>query len=136
MAVLLERQAAFVDKHPPMRPWLLPLLESFIRDGDEALFTPPAMQPQSKRETKPRVFRSAESLRIERDRLVARRAPLLAPLLPEMAAAGGAGIGRKRGDRIIKREDGRLRRYVELTRRIDALNDRILRAEHRERKAS
>lgn len=41
IALLLERQAAYEREHPPSPPWLRPLLEWFVRPGDELLFTPP-----------------------------------------------------------------------------------------------
>lgn len=139
MALLLERQAAYVAEHPPAPgvTWAArPLLEWFIQPGDEELFTPPKEVPQPKRETKPRVYRPAASLREERDRLIAQRAPLLVPLSPDRAASGGVALGRKRTARMQQREDRRLQQYVALTRRIDALNVRIESADIRERKAA
>lgn len=132
IALLLERQAAHMAAHPPVQPWLRPLLEWFIQPGDEELFTPPEVEPQPKRVTKPRVYRSAASLREERDRLVAQTRPLLEPLSPDRAASGGVALGRKRTARMQQREDSRLRRYVALTRRIAALESRIAAAEVRE----
>lgn len=134
MALLLERQAEHVAANPPARPWIKPLLESFIRPGDEALFTPPEETPQPKRETTPRVYRSAASLRAERDRLVARTKPLLEPIATDTAATHGAALGRRRTDRLAAREDSKLRKYVELDKRIKALEGRIARAERREGK--
>ncbi|NYD39933.1 hypothetical protein BJZ21_004048 [Nocardioides panaciterrulae] len=137
MALLQERQAAYVAEHPPAKPWLVPLLEWFIRAGDELLFTPPKETSQPKRRTKPpRTYRSAASLRDERARLIAQRAPLLEPISPDRAASGGVALGPKRTARMQRREDSRLQKYVALTRRIDSLTNRIERAEIRERKAS
>lgn len=132
MALLVERQEEHVAEHPPARPWLRPLLEWFIWPGDEDLFTPPEVAPQPKRETKPRTYRSAASLREERYRLVRLAEPLLTPLSPDRAASGGVALGRKRTARMQKSEDSRLRRYVALTRRISALDARIASAERRE----
>lgn len=136
MALLLQRQSEWESEHPGRQPWARPLLEWFIRDGDELLFIPPAEVPQPKRETKPRVYRTAASLREQRERLVTQRAPLLVPLSPDRAASGGQALGRKRTGRMQQREDARLRRFVELDRRIRALDYRIQRAEARERKAA
>lgn len=138
MALLLERQAehmAASSRSTDGRitwPNLPPLLEWFIRPGDENLFTPPKPTPQPKRATTPRVHRSAASLREERDRLIALRDPLVTPLLNDRAASHGQALGHKGTARIQKREDSRLRRYVELDKRIQALDGRIARAERRE----
>lgn len=135
IALLQQRQAEYVAQLSPRRhPWVVPLLEWFIRDGDEHLFTPPKEQSQPKRVTKPRTYRSAESLRAERDRLIAQRDPLAVPLLSDRAASHGQALGAKRTARIQQREDSRLRRYVELDERIKALDVRIARAERREAK--
>ncbi|MEQ7847761.1 hypothetical protein [Nocardioides kribbensis] len=138
MDLLLERQAEWERKHAgdPRRPWARPLLEWFIREGDDLLFTPPEEQPQPKRATQSRVYRSAASLRAERDRLVTQRAPLLTPILTDRAAAGGVALGPKRTARVQAQEDRRLQRYVSLTRRIEALETRIQRAEAREVRAA
>lgn len=133
VALLEQRQAAYVAEHPPARPWLVPLLEWFIEPGDEDLVDLPKPTPQPKRVTTPRVYRSAASLREERDRLVAQRDPLAAPLLGDRAASHGQALGPKRTARIQQREDSRLRRYVELDKRIRELDVRIARAERRER---
>ena len=133
MNVLLERQAAYETEHS-RRPGFPPLLEWFIRPGDEELFTPPPETRQPKKITKPRTYRSAASLVEERDRLAAKAAPLVAPLLPDRAASHGKAIGVKGTARIQAREDSRLRRYVELNKRIRALESRIARATARERK--
>lgn len=141
MAVLLDRQATYEAEQAAqhtddIRPhsWARPLLEWFIRPGDELLFTPPAPVPQPKRETTPRVYRTAASLRVERDRLAAEAARLTTPLSSDRAASGGVALGRKRTARLIARQDRRLRRYVALDHRIRALDDRIARAERREAK--
>lgn len=136
MALLVERQEDHMREHPPARPWLKPLLDWFIRPGDEDVFTPPAVEPQPKRVTTPRTYRSAASLRDERDRLTAQAAPLVTPLLNDRAAAGGQALGQKGTARIQKREDARLQRYVALDRRIRALDARIASAEARERRAA
>jgi len=132
MALLTERQRAYMAERPPVKPWLKPLLEWFIQPGDEDLFTPPPVARQSKRETTPRVYRTAESLRAERDRLATRAALLVAPILPDRAASHGVALGRKGTARVQQREDSRLRQYVALDRRIKALDGRIARADARE----
>lgn len=132
MTLLLERQAEHMAANPPAQPWAKPLLEWFIRDGDEELFTPPPETPQPKREPKPRVYRSAASLRVERDRLATQAAPLVAPIANDRAATHGAALGRRRTDRMAAREDAKLRKYVALDKRIKELDRRIERAERRE----
>ena len=135
MTLLMERQAEYMAEHPTVKPWMRPLLEWFIQPGDEQLFTPPPDPEQPKPISKPRVYRSAASLRAERDRLQARADRLATPILPDRAAAGGAGLGPKRTARVHAAEDRKLQQYVALTKRISALDSRIARAEAREVKA-
>lgn len=136
MDLLLQRQADWErdNRINEARPWVRPLLEWFIRPGDEELFTPPAETPQPKREANPRVYRTAASLREERDRLAAQAEPLTRPILSDRAAAGGVALGAKRTARVQKSEDRRLQKYVALTRRIESLEHRIRLAEAREAK--
>ena len=147
MDLLLARQAAYVTEHPPARPWILPPLEWFVREGDEALIDMAAIDASNKaparsiaakpdRDPRPRVYRSAASLRGERAELVARRDACAQVGLPDRAAAGGEGIGVRRGRRYLKRMDNALRRYAVLDQRVKTLDSRIARAEAREAKAA
>lgn len=143
MDLLVERQNAHMAEHPPTLPWLVPLLEWFIQPGDEDLVDMDAIEASNARssdspkpERTPRVYRTSESLREERDRLIAQRAPLAEPISPDRAASGGVALGAKRTARLQTREDSRLRRYVALTRRIETLDHRIRSADARERRAA
>src|SRR3954471_14726815 len=61
MEILLARQAAYVSRNPGT---LLPLLEWFIRSGDEAYVILPEVVRAEKRKPTPRMYRSAASLRV------------------------------------------------------------------------
>lgn len=132
IALLTERQQAHLVVHPPAKPWLKPLLEWFIQPGDEDLFTPPTNAPEPKRPTTPRVYRTAASLRAEREDLISRRDATVPESLPDRAAVTGQGIGIKRGLRYAARMDRALQKYTALDRRIRELDGRIARAESRE----
>jgi len=129
IALLLERQAEAVTGNP-LAP--APLLESMVRPGDEALFTPPVEQPQPKRVTAPRRYRSAADLRAERDRLIGRRDAVAEPVMPEVAAAHGVALGARRTARAQATQDRRLAQWADLNRRVEALDQRIAAATRRE----
>lgn len=165
MQVLLDRQAEWIaaqparqaadaqierikreypDANPCLKPgWEapVPLLEWFVRPGDEDLVDLPESKPEPKRTPKPRVYRSAESLREERDRLQARRSVIVADDGGDMAEVNLSPSSRSRaarnaGRRRFAKLDRDLERYATLTRRIDSLNFRIARAEAREERAA
>jgi hypothetical protein len=136
MALLHQRRDEWMAAQPPRtytpRAWVAtPLLEQFVRPGDELLFTPPTEQPAPPPSSAPRRDRwslSVDDLRARRDRLRAEADLLAEPEITDRAAAGGVGIGVARSRRAARRMDGRLARYVDLTRRIAALDARIARA--------
>lgn len=141
MALLLDRMREWTDTHTHA-PGYPPLLEWFVRDGDEHLVDMDAIRAandattdQPRPAAKPRRYRTAAELRDKRDRLAARRDALADIALPDRAAATGQGIGRKRAIRYAARMDSRLRRYVELDVKVRALEDKIRRAEAREARA-
>lgn len=136
MDVLLERQAEYELDHPAVRPWLRPLLEWFVRPGDEKLVDLPApvvSAPAAKPPTRPRTYRTVESLRAERDRLQARADALVGSAgVPDRAASHGEAMGRSGTRRQSASDDRKLAQYVEVAKRINTLDYRIARAEARE----
>lgn len=131
MTLLLQRQDAWRAANPGTR--LPPLLEWFIRPGDEDRFTPPKPTPRApKPPTRPRVYRTAASLTAERDHLQQQADALTGTPINDRAAAGGCGIGIRQAARVQTQQDNQLRRYAALLRRIDSLNQRIRRAQARE----
>lgn len=136
--VLVQRQEAWLRAHPSARPGFPPLLEWFIEARDEEFVQLPESEPAPKKERKPRVYRSAESLREE-----------LAEVERRMAAVAGAGdcgdgavvnlspFARSRAARVAGRKrfeqmDRALEKYGRLRRRRDGLRCRIAAAEKRE----
>jgi len=132
MTLLLERQAEAATGNP-LAP--APLLETLIRPGDEDLFMPPAEQPQPKRATKPRQYRTAAELRQQRDALIARRDAVAEPVMPEVAAAHGVALGARRTARAQVTQDRRLAQWADLNRQVEALDHRIAAATRRENPA-
>ena len=137
-------RSAPIEGSPPFTPkaWVRPLLESFVLPGDEDLFTPPKAAPAPKREATPRTYRSAASLREERDALLARRDGLVkaddGSVEADPFAIGNISTqalyprARAAGRRRFARMDRELERFASLTRRIDVLDSRIAKAEARE----
>jgi hypothetical protein len=125
MDLLLERQTHWRASHPhdPRYP---PLLEWFIQAGDEDLVELPAPSPRP--QPQPRRYRSAESLRAERDRLIARRDEITTGghQDPAMCNLGG----RRRWDQL----DRDIEKVARLTKRVDTLGWRIAAAESREQR--
>ncbi|MDM8084726.1 hypothetical protein QUV83_08125 [Cellulomonas cellasea] len=131
MALLEQRRDAYEAEHPTARAWVRPLLEWFIRPGDEALVALPTTAP--KRQTTPRTYRTAESLRADRDRVDAEIRRLSdSAALPDRAASHGVALGRARTARHQARADRALARAAELYQRLSVLDGRIARAERRE----
>ena len=137
MEVLVERQRTWERKHttPDMRPRYPALLEWFILPGEELLVRLPEPAPT----TRPPRYRSAESLRQERDQLVQRMAAIAgtgdtpdraaANLSPHSRSRAARTAGRRRFDQM----DRALETYARLSRRLTAMNGRIARAEAREK---
>lgn len=130
MQLLLKRQSQWLASNPPATRGRLtslpPLLEWFIRDGDEDLVELPT--PTPKPAPNPRTYRSAASLRTDRDRLIAQRDAITTGghQDPAMCTLGG----RRRWEKL----DRDIATVAELNRRIDALNGRIASADAREQR--
>lgn len=148
MALLQRRQQEWLDAHATeVAPRFPPLLEWFIRDGDEdlvdpAILNPPPVQAAPKR-AKPRAYRSAESLRQERDRVQAQldaihnrdggdRGDRAAANLSTRSRSRSA---RSAGRRRFEQMDRDLERHGKLTVRLKHLDQRIAAAEAREARA-
>jgi hypothetical protein len=130
LALLQSRRDEHEAEHPA-RPGFPALLEWFVRDGDEELFTPPAETP--KPAPQPRHYRSAASLRAERDYVAALRDRVAdSAALPDVAASRGLALGARGTARHQQASDRALARHAALTARIDHLDWRIGRAERRE----
>jgi len=140
-------RSAPLEGSPPFTPkaWVRPLLESFVQPGDEDLFAPSKAAPAPKRETTPRTYRSASSLREERDRLQTRRDGLVkaddGSVEADPFAIGNISTqalyprARAAGRRRFARMDRDLEQFAHLLRRIDVLDSRIAKAEAREERA-
>ncbi|WP_134667862.1 hypothetical protein [Amycolatopsis sp. CFH S0078] len=138
--VLLERQTAWLDSLGQVRPKYPPLLEWFVQDGDEQWVQLPEHQPVPKPERKPRAYRSAESLREERDRVQAQMDVITGSgsddaasvnLSPRSRNRAAARAGRARFAKL----DRDLERYAKLSTRLDRLDGRLKAAEAREARA-
>lgn len=138
--LLLARQAAWMSRNPLRKtrlPSLPPLLEWFIREGDENFVRLPEKPTTPKRERTPRQYRSAVSLREERDRVQAQMDritsdgcddPASVNISPSARSRAAARAGRARFAKL----DRDLERYTALRKRLDRLDFRIVTAEARE----
>lgn len=137
--VLASRRAAYESARKRTGPLLRypTLLEWFVRDEDVQYVVLPEPVAQPKRTPKPRVYRTAESIRAELEKTTAERDAIGSGDIPDRAAANlspharskaAARAGRRRFDRM----DRDLERYVQLSKRIDALAARLAQAEVRE----
>lgn len=135
--VLLRRQQAWLGSLGQVRPKYPPLLEWFIQDGDEQWVQLPESAPAPKRERKPRTYRSAASLREERNRVQAQMDqiagtgsddPASVNLSPFSRNKSAASAGRARFAKL----DRDLERYAKLSARLERLNGQIRSAEARE----
>ncbi|WP_133116296.1 hypothetical protein [Amycolatopsis antarctica] len=136
MQVLVARQQAWHARNPHVK--LPALYEWFIEDGDELYVIVPKQAPAPKKTVTPRVYRSAESLRAERDKLDADMARVAGAgdpgdraatnLSPYSRSRAAASAGRRR----FAQMDRALERYTAMSRRRDALDSRIAKAEARE----
>jgi hypothetical protein len=115
-----------IDRTPDMWPSLPGYSEALaaIERGED-----PCAQPV--REKNPRRYRSAESLRRERDKLIELRDNIKPPSLPDDPGAL-SGIRRKPRAKDAQLTDSALRRYTEITGRIRDLDSRIVKADARE----
>lgn len=137
IAVLLARQAAWISRNRSYGADRPPLLEWFIRDGDEDFVHLPEEAPSAKRERRPRVYRSAASLREERAKVQARMDaitgsgpddPASTNLSPFSRSKAAARAGRRRFEKL----DRDLERYTALSQRLARLDGRIMLADARE----
>jgi hypothetical protein len=142
MEILVARAADWEARHPTptefppgaIRPRLRlpPLLEWFIRDEDELWVQLPEPQRTPKPEPKPRYYRPASYWRERCDRITVQMDALAAPILPDVAAARGQAIGRKRTARVQERMDSQLARYTALRRKLNHAEGMLRAAEQRE----
>lgn len=134
--LLLSRQQEWVDTHLPRPdarlPRMMPLLEWFVRDGDEHLVDIPDPQPVPKPVRQPRKYLPTSHWRTETARIHARMAALEEPLLPDRAAAGGQALGVKRTRKAMATQDRKLEEYVALQRQLEKVESKLRAAEYRE----
>ncbi len=138
MELLAARSAEWRAANPPRegvtpKPWIMPLLTWFIRDGDEELVELPP-EPEPKPKPKPRYYRPASYWRARCEALKPQMAALAEPIIPDRAAAGGVALGPRRTARVQKLEDGRLQRYTALSRKLEHAQRMLRAAETREAK--
>lgn len=140
MSVLAERQRIYEQAHakPGPRMRFPALLEWFIQPGEEHLVLLPEPAPAERPAREPRTYRSAESLRQERERVAAEMTRVAGiGDLPDRAAANLSPHSRSRAARNAGRRrfavmDRALETYARLNRRLAVLNGQIARAEARE----
>lgn len=140
--VLVGRQEAWLEAwhaaHPGMYLRFPPPLDSFVAPGDEDFVILREAAP--KRAPRPRVYRTAESLRAERDEVERRMAAVAGEESTDGAVVNLSPNSRSRaartaGRRRFEQMDRALSRYTALRAKRDQLNGRIARAEARERRA-
>jgi hypothetical protein len=140
IALLVARRDAWEARNGGARPYGLPaLIEWFIEDGDEKFVQLPEDKPAPKRERNPRVYRSAASLREERDAVQAKMDAITGEDTTDGAVVNLSPFSRSRaarnaGRRRFAKLDRDLERYTALRTRRDNLNFRIATAEARESK--
>ncbi|WP_280454819.1 hypothetical protein [Nocardia brasiliensis] len=137
MQVLLARQADWVARNssPTTGDGLfrcMPLPEQFVRDEDASLVVLRERTPRPKPTPAPRYYRPAAYWRGKIARFEARAAKLAMPIITDRAAAGGAGLGRKRTARVQQAEDGRLREYAACQRSLAHARSMLRKADARE----
>jgi vancomycin resistance protein YoaR len=129
IAVLLERQADWIAEHPePRYPWLRPLLEWFVQDGDETTVTFPTAKPQPRVTTShpepslAAMQRLLDNAHKQRAQLEAERDQLLKPVVADRAYSGHKPKTVRRNSRRMDRE---LARHTELTAQMHRVNTHI-----------
>lgn len=139
MPVLVARQAAYTAARPESGPLprFPPLLEWFIRDEDAEHVVLPESTPSPKRVPTPRVYRSAESIRAELEKVTAQLDAIGANDPTDNAAVNLSPYSRNKaaaraGRARFARMDRDLERYTQLTQRRDRLAGRLALAEARE----
>lgn len=138
MALLVERREAYYAEHGQPRLGFPALLEWFIRDGDEELFTPPEPTPQPKREAKPRTYLPASHWRERLARVEARMAQIDGSTrrhdTDDPAAYGGIGVRQtaRQQRQHWNRIDRAAAEMVRLEQRRKEYAGKLARAEQRE----
>jgi hypothetical protein len=140
MELLIQRQKAWMEAHPDAyNDRFPPLYVWFIKPGDEALVDMASLEhePTVKREPQPRQYRSAESLRAERDKVQEQIDALWNAGPADRAAANLSPFSRSKaarraGRRRFEALDREIERGAHLNRRLASLNSRIISAEARE----
>lgn len=137
MQVLVQRQQAWTAANAPARSsWAsAPLLEWFVEPGDEQFVQLP--EPTRRPDPQPRMYRSAESLRAERDEVERRMNEIAGTGPTDGAAVNLSPYSRSRAARTAGRRrfaqlDRSLEQYTKLQHRRDQLNGRLANAEARE----
>lgn len=137
--ILVARLEAWYDERPQMRNrGYPPLLEWFIQDADVPYVQLPTQTPKPRKSPRPRQYRSAASLRAERDGVEQRMRAVagvdeagdgaIVNLSPHSRSRAARVAGRRRFAKL----DRDLERYAALKVRFDGLTGRIARAEARE----
>jgi hypothetical protein len=137
--ILVARQEAWLTANPAARDrGFPPLLEWFIQPEDERFVQLPEDEPKAPPlPRQPRKYRSAASLREERDGIERRMNAIagedstdgaIVNLSPHSRSRAARNAGRRR----FAQMDRDLARYVQLRRRYDQLTARIAAAEARE----
>lgn len=115
----------------PILPPLPPLLEWFIRDGDEDLVELP--KPAAKRKPEPRYYRPASYWQELVTRIEEQMAATAARAdVGDRAAAGGCALGPKATARHQRRADYALQRYSALTKKLAHAQGMLRSAQARE----
>lgn len=137
--ILVARQEAWLSAHPSRRArGFPPLLEWFVQSEDERFVQLPEDEPKPARQ--PRKYRSAASLREERDGIERRMEAItgesstdgaIVNLSPHSRSRAARNAGRRRFAQL----DRDLERYANLRREFDRLTFRIAEADARERAA-
>lgn len=142
MLVLAARQAAYEASRPQSGPLLRypSLLEWFVRDEDVEYVVLPEPEAAPKRVPTTRVYRSAESIRAELEKVTAQRDAIGGNDIPDRAAANISPFARSKsaaraGRRRFAQMDRDLEKYTRLTRRINQLAGRLVEAEAREKRS-
>lgn len=142
MELLVQRQTEFMeqrrrqapavaDNGRPTLPLPPPLLEWFIRDGDEHLVELP--EPAPKHKPEPRYYRPAQYWRARITHLEARMSATAARAdVGDRAAAGGCALGPKRTARHQKLAEAALVKYVALEKKLSHAKAMLRSAETRE----
>lgn len=143
--VLTARQAAWTAAQPSGKGVVTlrfpALLEWFIRDEDVQWVDIPAEKPTPKRTLKPRVYRSAASIREELDRVEARLARIAGEdstdnAVVNLSPFSRSPAARRAGRARFERMDRDLANYTALSQRRNRLDGQWKSAVAREAKAA